>query len=82
MPSNLRYEPQPLCWPSVVRVTCGAAELSLGDEVFRTDSSEKKKEFLKQEREQVVINPGQFALLLTKESVHRRQQLASTRRIP
>jgi len=56
--------------PAPVRVTCGAAELSLGDEVFRTDSSEMKKEFLKQEREQVVINPGQFALLLTKESVN------------
>jgi len=50
-----------------LRVKDAAFELSLGDEVFRTDS--KKKEFLS-EKEDVRINPGQFALLLSKESVH------------
>jgi len=55
--------------PNNGRVVCGAYELSLGKEVFRTDSPNKKKEFLK-EKEQVVINPGQFALLLTYETVN------------
>ncbi|MBL7718314.1 MAG: hypothetical protein JNL72_05705 [Flavipsychrobacter sp.] len=52
------------------RVVCGAYELSLGSEVFRTDSKDKKKEFLTQAHEQITINPGQFALLLTKEILH------------
>jgi dCTP deaminase len=56
--------------PAPCTVSCGASELSLGEEIFRTDSPDKKKEFLKQEKEQVVINPGQFALLLTKECVN------------
>ncbi|RZK12935.1 MAG: deoxycytidine triphosphate deaminase [Flavobacterium sp.] len=51
------------------RVICGAYELSLGSEVFRTDSSEKIKEFINP-KEQVRINPGQFALLLTEETVN------------
>jgi len=51
------------------RVVCGAYELSLGDEVFITDSKEKKKQFLTQPKEQITINPGQFALLLTLETV-------------
>lgn len=51
-----------------VRVKSGAYELSLGDEVFRTDSKDRKKEILKN-KEQVTINPGQFALLLTEERV-------------
>ena len=49
------------------RLKSGAYELSLGSEVFRTDSKDKKKEILKENKEQVQINPGQFALLLTDE---------------
>ena len=52
------------------RIKNGAYELSLGNEIFRTDSKDKKKEILKQDKEQVTINPGQFALLLTQESVN------------
>ncbi|HSZ85826.1 MAG TPA: hypothetical protein VK787_07330 [Puia sp.] len=55
--------------PDQNRVVCGAYELSLGNEIFRTDSKDKKKEFLTQLKEQVTINPGQFALLLTLETV-------------
>ncbi|HMK16852.1 MAG TPA: hypothetical protein VK492_01525 [Chitinophagaceae bacterium] len=55
--------------PDFNRISCGAYELSLGDEVFRTDSKDKKKEFLTRDKEQVTINPGQFALLLTQETV-------------
>lgn len=51
------------------RVKSGAYELSLGSEVFRTDSKDRKKEILKDKKEQVVINPGQFALLLSEETV-------------
>ncbi len=52
------------------RVDCGAYQLSLGEEVFCTDSKDKKKAFLTKANEQVKINPGQFALLLTHETVH------------
>lgn len=52
------------------RIKNGAYELSLGNEVFRTDSKDKKKEILKEIKEQVSINPGQFALLLTEESIN------------
>ena len=52
------------------RIKNGAYELSLGNEVFRTDSKDKKKEILKQDKEQITINPGQFALILTEESVN------------
>jgi dCTP deaminase len=52
------------------RVVCGAYELSLGGEVFITDSKEKKKQFLSNPKEQITINPGQFALLLTEEKVN------------
>jgi dCTP deaminase len=52
------------------RVKSGAYELSLGNEVFRTDSKDKKKEILKDDKEQVTINPGQFALLLTEEELN------------
>lgn len=51
------------------RVKDAAYELSLGGEAFRTDSKDKKREFLK-DKEEFRINPGQFALLLTKERVH------------
>lgn len=50
------------------RVKCGAYELSLGNEIFRTDSKEKRKEILK-DKELITINPGQFALLLTDEKL-------------
>jgi dCTP deaminase len=56
--------------PDFSRVKNGAYELSLGNEVFRTDSKDKKKEILKIDKEQVTINPGQFALLLTEETVN------------
>jgi dCTP deaminase len=52
------------------RIKQGAYELSLGNEVFETDSNDGKKRKLTQEKEQVVINPGQFALLLTEESIY------------
>lgn len=50
------------------RIKSGSYELSLGEEVFRTDSKKGKKEILT-EKEQVIIAPGQFALLLTKETI-------------
>lgn len=56
--------------PDLNRVKNGAYELTLGNEVFRTDSKDKKKEILKADKEQVTINPGQFALLLTQETVN------------
>ena len=52
------------------RVIDGAYELSLGREVFTTDSKDKKKEFLTQPKQQITINPGQFALLLSYEVVN------------
>ena len=48
------------------RIEHGAYELSLGGEVFITTDESKK---ILQEGEQVVIHPGQFALLLTEEEV-------------
>ncbi|MEO8147947.1 MAG: deoxycytidine triphosphate deaminase [Bacteroidia bacterium] len=63
-------EPIPDASRMAKRIKNGAYELSLGNEVFRTDSKDKKKEILKQDKEQVTINPGQFALLLTEESVN------------
>lgn len=51
------------------KVDCGAYQLSLGDEVFSTDSTSRKKQVLTQPKEQITINPGQFALLLTLETV-------------
>ncbi len=52
------------------RIKCGAYELSLGEEVFQTDSKSGKRDTLKDEKEQVVINPGQFSLLLSEETVN------------
>ena len=46
-----------------------AYALCLGDEAYLTDSVTGKKEILDSKNSQVVIKPGQFALLLTKESV-------------
>jgi dCTP deaminase len=53
------------------RVKNGAYELSLGEEVYLTDSKTGKVEKLdKTGNRQVDINPGQFALLLTEEKVN------------
>ena len=52
------------------RIKNGAYELSLGTEVFLTDSKDGKVEILNEtNNRQVDINPGQFALLLTTEKV-------------
>ena len=51
------------------RIDNVAYELCLGDEVYLTDSSSGKKEILDDKNSQVIIKPGQFALLLTKETV-------------
>lgn len=51
------------------RIDNVAYELSLGNEVYLTDSATGKKELLDDKNSQVVIKPGQFALLLTKETV-------------
>jgi dCTP deaminase len=50
------------------RIKNGAYELSLGAQVFQTDSSPKEVKYLS-ENEKIEIKPGQFALLLTKEYV-------------
>lgn len=53
------------------RVKNGAYELSLGAEVYLTDAQTGKVELLDESKNrQVDINPGQFALLLTREKVH------------
>ena len=46
-----------------------AYELCLGSEVYLTDSKSGKKELLDDKNSQVVIKPGQFALLLTQETI-------------
>jgi dCTP deaminase len=51
------------------RIDNVAYELCLGNEVYLTDSSSGKKEILDNKNTQVVIKPGQFALLLTEEIV-------------
>lgn len=51
------------------RIDNVAYELSLGNEVFLTDSKDGKREKLDEKNSQVVIKPGQFALLLTEEVV-------------
>lgn len=50
------------------RIKNGAYELSLGSQVFQTDSSPRAVKNLKED-EKIEIKPGQFALLLTKEYV-------------
>lgn len=53
------------------RVKNGAYELSLGEEVYLTDSKTGKVEVLNESNNREVdINPGQFALLRTKEKVN------------
>jgi len=44
-------------------------ELSLGDEVFLTDSKDGKPEILNAQNRVIEINPGQFALLLADEKI-------------
>lgn len=51
------------------RIANVAYELCLGDEVYLTDSSSGKKEILDAKNSQVVLKPGQFALLLTMETI-------------
>lgn len=51
------------------RVKNGAYELSLGAEVYVTDSGTKKVEILSPTNRSININPGQVALLQTKEKV-------------
>jgi dCTP deaminase len=51
------------------RIDNAAYELSLGDQVYLTDSTSGKKELLDEKNSQVEIKPGQFALLLTEETV-------------
>ena len=50
------------------RVKHGAYELSLGNEAFITSDDTQKKQVL-QDGEQLLIPPGQLALLITKEEV-------------
>lgn len=50
------------------RIKNGSYELSLGSQVFQTDSSPRAVKNLN-ENEKIEIKPGQFALLLTKEYV-------------
>lgn len=53
------------------RVKNGSYELSLGTEVYLTDAKTGKVELLDESKNrQVDINPGQFALLLTREKVN------------
>jgi dCTP deaminase len=58
-------------WPfQENRIKNGAYELSLGTEVYITDSKTGKVEMLNESNSrQIDINPGQFALLLTLEKV-------------
>src|SRR5258705_5361765 len=51
------------------RIKQAAYELSLGDEAFRTDAEKGKPEIFDDKNKTIEINPGQFALLLTKEEV-------------
>lgn len=51
------------------RIDNVAYELSLGSEAYLTDSKDGKREVLDEKNSQVVIKPGQFALLLTEEEV-------------
>ena len=44
-------------------------ELSLGNQIFRTDAKEGTREILEGKYTQIKIMPGQFALLLTGETI-------------
>lgn len=47
----------------------GAYELSLGSEAFITSKGKGTKQKIDSRKQQIVIPPGQFGLLLTKETV-------------
>ena len=51
------------------RNTKTSYELTLGNEVYVTNSKTKKKEFLDDKNNTVSIDPGQFALLLINEEI-------------
>lgn len=51
------------------KVEQAAYALCLGSEVYRTDNEERKVEYLDNTNKTVEINPGQFALLMTKEII-------------
>ncbi len=51
------------------RIDNAAYALGLGEEVYVTNSKNGKKEKLDDKNPQVVIEPGQFALLLTEETI-------------
>lgn len=51
------------------KVEQAAYALCLGSEVYRTDNTERKVEYLDSTNKTVEINPGQFALLMTKETL-------------
>lgn len=50
-------------------IKSAAYELCLGDEVFVTNSKDEIKLILDEKNSQIVIKPGQFALLLTDEVI-------------
>ena len=60
---------------SVSKVEQAAYTLCLGNEVYRTDNVDRKIEFLDDKNKTVEINPGQFALLMTRETVNIPQHL-------
>lgn len=51
------------------KISQAAYELSLGNQIYRSDSETKKREILDDKNSQVIINPGQFALLITEETI-------------
>jgi dCTP deaminase len=53
--------------PKCIKNAC--YNLRLGNEVYITNAANKKKEILDDKNSQAVIEPGQFALLITKETV-------------
>jgi dCTP deaminase len=61
--------------PQVVKIFCrdhlhhGAYELAVGSEVFLTSADDERKEILQSYGDSIVIPPGQFALLITDETV-------------
>lgn len=49
------------------KIEQAAYQLSLGNEVFRTDNKDKKPEVLDEKNKYIDISPGQFCLLMTDE---------------
>ena len=52
-----------------VRIQSGSYELALGDEYFSTGSKKNLVKYLSDKNKHLVIKPGQFALLLTEETI-------------